>query len=169
MEGKGKKIYWIGFMASGKSTLGKRMASDLGWDWVDTDALIEKNHGSIDKIFRQEGEAAFRKKEQQVFYNLPDENLVVSTGGGLPCFFDNMLQMLKTGIVIYADTPFEIIMDRLEKKGSKNDRPLAATHNRDELHWLYLRRREIYSSAQLTFRPGDDWGDFLDRVKQNLE
>ncbi len=169
MKGKGKKIYWIGFMASGKSTLGKRMALDLGWEWVDTDVLIEKKYESIASIFKLEGEPAFREKERQVMHNLPDGNLVVSTGGGLPCFFDNMLQMLKTGLVIHADTPFEIIMERLKKNPGKNERPLASTQDRDELHRLYLRRREIYSRAQLTFRPGDDWGDFLDRVKQNLE
>ena len=169
MEGKGKKIYWIGFMASGKSTLGKRMALDLGWEWVDTDVLIEKKYESIASIFKLEGEPAFREKERQVLYNLPDGNLVVSTGGGLPCFFDNMLQMLKTGLVIHANTPFAVIMDRLKKNPGKKDRPLAETYTQDELHQLYLRRGEVYSRAHLVFRSDENWSDFLEKVKRNLK
>ncbi|TVR87535.1 MAG: shikimate kinase [Saprospirales bacterium] len=168
MKGKGKKIYWIGFMASGKSTLGKRLARDLGWEWMDTDALIEKKYGLIDTIFRLEGETTFRENERQVLHNLPDGNLVVSTGGGLPCFFDNMLQMLQRGLVIHADTPFDVIVERLEKTGGKNDRPLAASASRDELKALYMKRGETYFRAHLTFQPNDDWSDFLEKVKRHL-
>src|ERR1700731_760133 len=85
-------IFLIGFMGSGKTTLGRKLAHRLDYEFIDLDQVLEARAGmTIAEYFTQFGEDAFRKLESQVLKQTPyPANAVVSTGGGLPCFFDNM-------------------------------------------------------------------------------
>ncbi len=98
-----KLIYVIGFMGSGKSTAGKRLAAALGWSFIDLDRKIEEAAGkTIPQIFSQDGEDVFRKTESDVLMSMnPQEGTIVSTGGGTPCHGDNMDYMLKNGLTVY--------------------------------------------------------------------
>ncbi|MBR6078383.1 MAG: AAA family ATPase, partial [Paludibacteraceae bacterium] len=85
-----ERVYLIGYMGCGKTTIGKRLAKSLGWDVIDMDSRIENRYRkTIPDIFASEGEESFRKKERFILEELSAlENVVVSTGGGAPCFFD---------------------------------------------------------------------------------
>lgn len=119
-----KRIYIIGFMGSGKTTAGKKLASLLGWAFVDIDKEIEQYSGkTIPEIFSQNGEDHFRKVESSVLKNLKNStNLVVSTGGGTPCSGDNMDYMLKTGLTLYLKLTPGQLKSRLSD--SSGERPL---------------------------------------------
>ena len=111
----GKVVYIIGFMGSGKSTAGKKLASLLGWNFIDLDKSIETSAGkSIADIFASEGEESFRKTEAHFLRNLPGSgNTVISTGGGTPCHGDNMNYMLQTGVAVYLKLTPEQLRSRL--------------------------------------------------------
>jgi len=119
-----KKIYLIGFMGSGKSTTGKKLASGLGWSFVDLDKKIEEETGrKIPEIFSKQGEEYFREVERRVLRAMESlSEVVISTGGGAPCYHDNMEHMLGNGITIYLKlTPVQL-KQRLAV--SKGERPL---------------------------------------------
>ncbi len=86
------RIFLIGYMGSGKSTLGRRLAKHLNLQFVDMDHYIEeRNYKTIPQIFAEEGEAEFRKKERKALEELSEfTNIIIATGGGAPCFFDNI-------------------------------------------------------------------------------
>ena len=121
---KSQKIYIIGFMGSGKSTAGKKLASLMGWTFVDLDKNIEEFAGkSIPEIFEQDGESSFRQIEAKILRNLNSLNhTVISTGGGTPCYNDNMEYMLGTGLTLYLKLTPGQLKSRLSK--SKGERPL---------------------------------------------
>ncbi|SMC78882.1 shikimate kinase [Pedobacter africanus] len=118
------RIFLIGFMGSGKSTMGKKLATKLGYDFIDLDHEIEKQIGtSISDYFGSHGEAAFRELESQSLKNFAyPQNAVVATGGGTPCFFDNMDWMNASGTSMYIEMPPAALAKRLE--GGKEKRPL---------------------------------------------
>lgn len=118
------RIFLIGFMGSGKSTMGKKLATKLGYNFIDLDHEIEKQIGtSIGDYFAIHGEAAFRKLESENLKNFPyPQNAVVATGGGTPCFFDNMDWMNANGTSMYIEMPPAALAKRLE--GGKEKRPL---------------------------------------------
>jgi shikimate kinase len=117
-------LYIIGFMGSGKSTTGKKLASLLGWSFIDLDTKIEEDCGkTIPEIFFQFGEDHFRKIETNVLQSLKTaKNTVISTGGGTPCFGNNMDFMLDTGLTIYLKLTPNQLKKRLS--GSHGERPL---------------------------------------------
>jgi len=117
-------IYIIGFMGSGKSTAGKKLASLLGWSFIDLDKRIEEHTGkTISDIFSQHGEDYFRNVEAEVLKSLKSQtNTVISTGGGTPCYCDNMDYMLETGLTLYLKLTSEQLKNRLSE--SKGERPL---------------------------------------------
>lgn len=122
---KGKRLlYMTGFMGSGKTTAGKNIAEKLGWNFFDLDNIIEKKEGlTIPQIFSQKSEEYFRKSESEALRDISAvQNAVISTGGGAPCYHDNMDFMLKTGITIYLKMTPEQLNSRL--KGSGEQRPL---------------------------------------------
>src|SRR5665647_886628 len=96
-------VYIIGFMGSGKTTAGKKLAAALGWSFIDLDKKIEEHTGKIiPDIFSQNGEVWFRNVEAEVLRSLNElTNTVISTGGGAPCHDDNMDYMLETGFTVY--------------------------------------------------------------------
>lgn len=117
-------IYIIGFMGSGKTTAGKELASLLGWSFIDLDnEIIEHTGKTIPEIFSQNGEDYFRIIESGLLKDLKTEtNTVISTGGGTPCFKDNMEHMLKTGLTLYLKMTPEQLKSRLRE--SNGERPL---------------------------------------------
>lgn len=145
------RIYLIGYMGCGKSTLGRRLSEHLGLQFVDMDHYIEKrNCKTIPQIFEEEGEAGFRKKERKALEELAEfTDIVIATGGGAPCFFDNIDLMNKTGKTIYLNINPKILADRLMK--SKTERPLIKGKSREELvafiDETLKKRNEFYSQA----------------------
>jgi shikimate kinase len=118
------KIYIIGFMGSGKTTAGKRLASSLGWSFADLDKKIEEQTGfKIPEIFSKHGEDQFRITEAEILRTLmTDTNTVISTGGGTPCYGSNMEFMLDTGLTLYLKMTPAQLAGRLS--GSTDERPL---------------------------------------------
>jgi len=152
----GKPVYLTGYMGSGKTTVGKKLARQLDYDFVDTDELIVTMAGkSVQAIFDSEGEDAFRLLEHSVLKSLANRiNTVISTGGGTPCFFNNMQIMKKTGIVIYLKMHPASILKRL--KVAKNPRPLLRNIPEDQLLPFITnqlsQREQFYLNAHFTVK-----------------
>lgn len=150
-----ERIFLIGFMGSGKSTIGKKLATKLGYDFIDMDAYIEQQEGRvISDIFKSDGEVYFRSLEQNALKILcTREKVVISTGGGTPCFFDNIEVMNKAGYSIYLKLEAEKIIGRLKNGTAK--RPLIADLSAIDLEREVrerLRVREpFYNKAKLIF------------------
>jgi len=146
------RIYLIGYMGSGKSTLGKRLASRAGLQFIDMDHYLEERfYKTIPMIFAEEGEAEFRKKERKILEELSEfTDVIIATGGGAPCFFDNIDLMNKTGKTIYLNIDPKILADRLLK--SKTERPLIKGKSKEELvsfiDETLRKRNEFYKQAK---------------------
>ena len=135
------KIFLTGFMGSGKSTVGRVLAQQLGWPFVDLDFEIEKRTSrEISTIFKQTGEPAFRKEEREALYRLDMDPAIVATGGG--CFVNNRDWMLSNGLVIYLQVPFDVLISRV---GADPARPLW--RNAES---IFLERQQAYSRAHLS-------------------
>lgn len=153
------RIYLIGYMGCGKSTLGRRLSNHLGLQFIDMDHYIEeRNCKTIPQIFEQEGEAEFRNKERKALEELSEFNdLVIATGGGAPCFFDNIEVMNKTGKTVYLNISPGILADRL--LSSKTERPLIKGKSREELiafiDETLRKRNEFYKQAQFQITEPD--------------
>lgn len=118
------KIFLVGFMGCGKSTMGRKLAAKLGYEFIDLDHLLEMEIGiPIGSYFAAHGEETFRKLESKILqeFSYP-ANSVVATGGGTPCYFDNMDWMNSQGTTIYIEMPPVALAKRLEK--GKDKRPL---------------------------------------------
>jgi len=126
-------IFFIGFMGCGKTTWSRKLAAHLGYDFIDLDQLLEQQVGmTIAEYFGTHGEDAFRILESEVLKQTPyTNNTIISTGGGLPCFFDNMNWMNAHGKTVYIKLSPKTLVDRLEKGKAK--RPLLAEKQGDEL------------------------------------
>lgn len=139
------RIYLIGFMGAGKTSIGKILAKKLGYRFIDTDSIIRKKAGRmIPQIFEEEGEDKFRMMENETLYsiNVYNERTVIATGGGIPADSDNLKYMLNTGIVIYLSAPVEVLYRRIkDKKG----RPLSRDYT--EFEDLFKSRIKYYQKA----------------------
>ncbi len=148
------KVFLIGYMASGKSTATKKLASKLGLNSVDLDAEIVKSSGmSIPDIFKTKGEKAFRKMEQAELRNwLNQDNYVMATGGGTPCFFESMDEMNAAGETIYLQMTPKAVVDRVQS--SKEERPILKGMKEDKMLEkvaFQLKKREpFYTRAKWT-------------------
>lgn len=148
-----ERIFLVGYMGSGKTTVGKRLAKSLSLSFVDLDAYIEKKYRkTIPLLFEEKGEEVFRKIESRLLQDVAEfEDVVVSTGGGTPCFYDNMEVMNRKGTTVYLDVHPEDLAAHL--LASKTVRPLIAGKNKDELVPFiteHLSNREpFYRKAQL--------------------
>lgn len=110
------KIVLVGMPGSGKSTLGKEVARQFGFDFFDLDHCIEKEAGAkISSIFEKHGEAHFRKLETQVLTGIlqMDQAFVLATGGGAPCFDKNMQLINQYAISVYLEVPLNVLLNRL--------------------------------------------------------
>jgi shikimate kinase len=126
-------IYIIGFMGSGKTTTGRKLASCLGWSFIDLDKKIEEFTGeSIPEIFSRHGEIYFRDIESKVLRSLQFySNIVISTGGGTPCHDDNMDHMLESGLTVYLKLTPGQLENRLSN--SSTERPLIKGLDKEKL------------------------------------
>jgi shikimate kinase len=173
MMAKNHIIYIIGFMGSGKTTAGKKLASLLGWSFIDLDKRIEEYAGkTIPEIFSQSGEDYFRIIETQLLRNLKMcTKTVISTGGGTPCYIDNMDYMIETGLTIYLKlTPAEL-KGRLSH--SKGKRPLIKDLDQNELTSFIKEklavREKWYERSDITMDGIDlDINLLLSHVKSSL-
>jgi shikimate kinase len=126
-------IFLIGFMGSGKSTLGKRLARKIDYNFLDMDQEIVKNEEqTVSEIFTNKGELYFRNLETELLQGLdPDSNLVVATGGGAPCFGSNIDIMNAKGVTVYLKMSPACLAGRLYN--ARAVRPLIANLSSDEL------------------------------------
>jgi shikimate kinase len=161
------KVYLVGFMGAGKSTVARALAKRLDWTLEDIDQRIEKReHRDIPTIFRQDGEPYFRAIEQQeVIALLPVRGAVVATGGGTCVDPVTREMMLRDGAVIWLDVPFTVLLERVPLDGR---RPLAA--DRIELERLYNQRQMAYAHAHLRLDAGKySVEDLVEQIADWLE
>ncbi len=147
VTGKATRIFLTGMMGSGKSYWCKKLASALKTGAYDLDTIIElTEEKTIAEIFATEGEEAFRKTEARILRWFGEkQSFVLATGGGTPCFHDNMQWMNGQGITIWIDEPVDVLVERLNKE--KNHRPLISTKSDEELHQFLssiLKKREAF-------------------------
>ena len=151
-----KKVILIGYMAVGKTTIARLLSEKIGVKYVDLDNLIEKKTNlSISELFKQNGEIYFRKIEHEIFKEIieNDENLIISTGGGTPCYADNHLFLNGKSITsIYLKASLAVILDRL--KSEKKSRPLVANQSEEELKEFVAKHlfERSYFYNQATFK-----------------
>lgn len=118
------RIFLIGFMGSGKSYVGRRLAALLSMPFLDLDEEVERGaEARVRDIFEQKGEAWFRQRERQALHQmLSYPSAVIACGGGTPCFFDNLEWMKANGLTAYLKVPAGILADRLQHQQAQ--RPL---------------------------------------------
>lgn len=167
-----KNIFLVGMPSSGKSTLGKRVAQALHYRFVDTDRLIVKEEGrSIADIFAQSGETYFREAERRVLRTIrPGGSLVVSTGGGMPCFHDNISYINATGVSVFLDVPVTVLYNRMLSH-AQHDRPLYPhndPHLLTNLQERYRNRLPFYSRATICISGEPDEEEVLSQVGEWL-
>ena len=141
------RIILIGYMGAGKTTVGKALAKELGIIFYDLDWYIENRmRKSIAQIFEERGEEGFRKIEYNMLHEVAEfENVIISCGGGTPCFFDNMDYLNQQGQVVYLKADPEVLYKHLAM--SKNDRPLLRGKGHEQLITFIreqLEKREPY-------------------------
>jgi len=171
-----KKLCFLGYMGSGKSTLGRLVARKLDWSFIDLDQFIEERNGlSIPEIFDKHGEDHFRKLEREALLFLlkePDP-LLISCGGGSPIYEDNMDHMISMAICVHLKADEHLLYDRL--KSSKSNRPLIRNMNEAELR-AYIKsslaeREAQYQRAQLTLNAANaksNQEDLIQKIRSYL-
>ena len=145
------KIYLVGFMAAGKTTVAQALATRLGWRAEDVDALIEaRERRPVSEIFARAGEPYFRAVEREIVkVLLPIRHIVVATGGGTFVEPENRGAINMDGFSIWLDVPIEVVLARVPADGR---RPLAA--DREQMERLFAARRAAYSQAHLRIDVG---------------
>ena len=148
------RIILVGFMGAGKTTVGKALSKELGIPFYDLDWYIETRHRKkVAQIFTEVGEEGFRKMEYNMLHEVAEfEDVIISCGGGTPCYFDNMDYLNRQGQVVYLKASPEVLYGHLLM--SKNDRPLLRGKTPDELI-AYIKeqlkeREPYYNKARYT-------------------
>ncbi len=145
---KKENIILVGFMGCGKTTIGKKLAKAFGYEFLDTDAMIEEQQGKrISDIFAQEGEEAFRQMETELLMQLRREAVgkIIATGGGMPMREENRRLLREVGTVVFLEAEFDTILERLQ---NDTTRPLAEGEDREKrLRPLYELRYPLYKEA----------------------
>jgi shikimate kinase len=153
---KADKLYLVGFMGAGKTTVARALGRRIGWRAEDIDERIEaRERASVAALFSSRGEPYFRQTERNVLHELlPERNVIVATGGGTFVDPENRSAMLADGAVAWLDVPLTRIIDRVPPDGR---RPLAA--DRAQMEQLFLRRQAAYCQAHVRVdatRPVDE-------------
>jgi shikimate kinase len=150
-----RKIFLIGLPGSGKTTLAKQVADKIQLSFLDLDKEIEKRASEkVEEIFSVKGEPHFRKVERETLVHFCDSGsgFIMATGGGAPCFSDNLELMKKAGLVIFLDVPTKIISDRISKQSV--NRPLLKHETpdslKDRIEFLRSQRISFYRNAHHT-------------------
>lgn len=150
-----KRVFLIGYMGAGKTTVGKVLSERLGLSFIDLDHYIEgRYHKTVGQLFAERGEDEFRDIERRMLREVAMfEDILVSTGGGTPCFFDNMDFMNESGKTVYLKVSVDELAKRLEI--CKTTRPVLKGRSGDELKQFIddsLQKREpFYTKASLVF------------------
>ncbi|MEJ5264480.1 MAG: shikimate kinase [Bacteroidales bacterium] len=155
--GSKMKLFVLGFMGNGKTTVGRRLADRLHYAFVDLDDEIANEEGlTIEEIFFQHSEQYFRQKEHEHLLKVcQTDNVVIAVGGGTPCFFDNMAIMNREGITIYLKLSEEHILQRILAMPNEaiQARPLIANKSEEELksfiHEVLQKREPFYNQAKI--------------------
>lgn len=149
------RIFLVGFMGSGKTTLGRALARDLHLEFIDMDNYIEgRFRKTVSELFAERGEAGFRQLECNILHEVAEfEDVIVATGGGTPCHFDNMDYMNSHGITVHLEASPEVLFTRLTI--SHTQRPLLAGKSGDDLKKyiadMLEARAPFYTLAQRSF------------------
>lgn len=149
---------------SGKSTIGRYLSESLVLPLYDLDKLIEQEaRMSIPEIFESDGEEEFRLKEQQVLNDVIEKNQsgIISTGGGAPCFYNNLELMQASGQTIYIDVPLDKLIERTAKT---EKRPLLHGNHVEQITRLLEERAEVYNKAEIVIKTNGK--DSLDVAKE---
>ncbi|MCY4779965.1 shikimate kinase [Sphingobacterium sp. UT-1RO-CII-1] len=158
-----KPIFLIGFMGSGKTTLGKKLAKRLDRKFIDMDqVIVEKIGMSIPDYFQQYGEDKFREFEQHVLREMSETNTVVSTGGGSPCYFDNMDWIRDNGIAVYLQLSPKALHARLQQSNISSRPALKGLTGDKLLHFIETKlaeREPYYKRAHIA----------IDQLNSNVE
>ena len=149
------RIFLTGYMGAGKTTLGKAFARTLNVPFVDLDWYMEERfHRTVGELFAERGEAGFRELERNMLHEVGVfENVVISTGGGAPCFFDNMDFMNHNGKTVFLNVHPDVLFRRL--RVAKQQRPILQGKEDEELKEFIIqaleKRAPFYSQAQYIF------------------
>ena len=153
------KFFLIGYMGSGKSTIGEKLAAKLFYDFIDLDKFIESEYKqTIPEIFASKGEKEFRAMEHNALKKLIEkDNIVIACGGGTPCYYENMELMNKNGVTVYIKMSVDSLVSRL--LNAKVKRPLIENKSEKELRAFVFRqlekREDTYHLAQYTVKGKD--------------
>jgi shikimate kinase len=150
-----KRIFLIGYMGAGKTTVGKVLSRQMGLSFIDLDNYIEvRFHKTISRIFQEKGEEGFREMERKMLHEVAMfENVLISTGGGIPCYLDNMDFMNASGTTVYLRVSVEELAKRLAT--GRNVRPVLQMRSGEELKAFIAgnlaEREPFYNRATLIF------------------
>jgi len=164
-----KRLFLIGYMGSGKTTTGKCLAKKYDLNFVDLDYYIEQRYlKTVSQLFKEKGEEGFRRIEHALLKEVAEfENVIISTGGGTACFFDNLELMNQKGETVYLKASAAELTSYLSASLTRN-RPLIAQKNEEELLAFIsesLEKREpFYSKAKYTINARDTSYEFFDKL-----
>ena len=165
------RIFLIGYMGAGKTTLGRALAREMQVSFIDLDWYIEERfHKTVRQLFEERGEDGFREIEKKMLHEVAEfENVIVATGGGTPCFFDNMEYMNTMGDTIFLDVDIKVLFRRL--KVAKQQRPLLVQKTDEELMAFIMenlqKRLPFYTKAKHVFN-GEKLED-RHQIKESVE
>ena len=155
-----KPIFLIGYMGAGKTSVGRALAHRYGLEHIDLDWRIEQRfHQKISDMFTEIGEEGFRRRERNMLHEVMEmEDVVVSVGGGTPCFFNNMELMNAAGQTIYLQCSVDVLIERIMH--SQNKRPIVANKTKEELmdfvakhlaerEAFYMLANEVWNGEEL--------------------
>lgn len=173
-----KRIYLTGFMAVGKSTIGRILANTIGYNFLDLDhALAAKEGMPVVDIFKNKGEGYFRDEEAKLLRKISEQDrILISLGGGTICFGDNCAFMKKNGVLIHIKVNPETLFLRIR---AKKDRPIFLNDQGEMLPDPDIKRKiadmmsqrlPFYEQAHITFEPQDQpVGHSVDQLKHIIE
>lgn len=156
------RIFLTGYMGAGKTTLGKALAHRLHLPFIDLDSYIEERmHKRVSTLFAERGEDGFRELERKMLHEVGEfEDVIISTGGGAPCFFDNMEYMNRQGTTVFIQVQPDLLFRRL--RVAKQQRPILQNKSDEELSRFIVealeRRLPFYKQAHYLF-DGDELED----------
>ena len=150
-----QRIFLIGFMGAGKTSIGKELSVKMNYTFIDLDFFIERRyHKTIRQIFEEKGEEVFREIEQKMLHEVAEfEDVVVSTGGGTPCFHQNMMFMNEQGTTVYLKVSNKELVRRINL--NKSTRPLLKDFSGEQLSRFVeetiAKRKSFYEQAKIVF------------------
>lgn len=169
-----KRIFLIGYMGAGKTSVGKVLAKRIGLSFIDLDSYIENRYQrTVGQLFEEKGEDAFRQIERNLLHEVAAfEDILISTGGGAPCFYDNIAFMNQSGTSVYLKVSVEELLKRLEV--CKHTRPLLKNKTKEELRLFITKtlekRKACYMQASVIFDAEEMYSDAdVEAIAEALE